>query len=195
MRSIFEQGSFQQYAQVRLDESMGPLLEHSQFELAKTTVFISHKHDDLDDLKGILGFLEQKYGVRVYIDSRDPMMPKKTSGQTALNIRDRIKGCDKFILLATNGAIESKWCNWELGYGDAQKFKKHIALFPMKPEGSYDSTYKGKEYMSIYPFIAYFDGSEKRVNGEQISCGYYVCEQEDSGYISFITLNDWFSDK
>ena len=64
MRSIFEQGSFQQYAQVRLDESMGPVLEHSQYELAKTTVFISHKHDDLDDLKGILGFLEQKYGVR-----------------------------------------------------------------------------------------------------------------------------------
>lgn len=114
------------------------------------------KHDDLDDLKGLLGFLEQEYGVKVYIDSRDPSMPKITSAQTALNIRERIKGCDKFILLATNGAIKSKWCNWELGYGDAQKFKKHIALYPIKPQGSQNNAYKGSEYMNIYPHIVFF---------------------------------------
>ena len=194
MRSIFEQGSFQQYAQVRLDESMGPVLEHSQYELAKTTVFISHKHDDLDDLKGILGFLEQKYGVRVYIDSRDPTMPKKTSAQTALNIRDRIIKCDKFILLATNGAIDSKWCNWELGYGDAHKFKKHIALFPMKPEGSLDYEYRGSEYMSIYPYISYYDGTETYTSRRSISRGYYVRWQENgSNYIT--PLNEWFKER
>ena len=123
MKTIFEQGALQRYSQIRLEESMSPVLEHSQYGVRKTTVFISHKHDDLDDLKGLLGFLEQEYDVKVYIDSRDPSMPKITSAQTALNIRERIKRCDKFILLATNGAIESKWCNWELGYGDAQKFK------------------------------------------------------------------------
>lgn len=41
--------------------------------------------------------------------------------------------------MATNGAVESKWCNWELGYGDAQKFDTdNIALFPIKPENTYD---------------------------------------------------------
>lgn len=156
MRSIFEQGSLSAYSQVRLDDSRSPILEHSQYGARKTTVFISHKHDDLDDLKGLLGFLENWYGVKVYIDSRDPSMPKTTSAQTALNIRERIKGCDKFILLATNGAIESKWCNWELGYGDAQKFKKHIALYPIKPHGSQNNAYKGSEYMNIYPHIVFF---------------------------------------
>lgn len=125
MKNIFEQGAFRDYSRVSLNESRSPILGFSQYEQRKTTVFISHKHDDLEDLKGVLGFLQQKYGVKVYIDSQDPTMPKVTLATTALNIKERIKQCDKFILLATNGAIESKWCNWELGYGDSQKFKKH----------------------------------------------------------------------
>lgn len=194
MRAIFEQGSLYAYSQVRLDESASPILEHSQYGARKTTVFISHKHDDLDDLKGLLGFLEQQYGVKVYIDSRDPSMPKITSAQTALNIRERINGCDKFILLATNGAIESKWCNWELGYGDAQKFKKHIALFQMKPHNTSDYAYKGSEYMNIYPYITYFDGSETYTNGTHIPRGYYVRSQESDG--NYITpLADWFKER
>lgn len=193
MKTIFEQGSFQEYAQIRLDESLSPVLEHSQYGVRKTTVFISHKHDDLNDLKGILGFLEKTYGVKVYIDSQDPTMPKVTSAETARNIKERIKKCDKFILLATNGAIDSKWCNWELGYGDAQKYQKNIALFPMKPKESFDSNYRGSEYMSIYPHISYCDGTEKWKNGRPIPRGYYVCRIEENEY--YLTpLCDWFKE-
>lgn len=191
MRTIFEQGSLYEYSQIRLDKAMGPVLEHSQYDIEKTTVFVSHKHDDLQDLKG---FLEKKYNVRVYIDSRDPYMPQITSAQTALKIRERIKSCNKFILLATNGAIESKWCNWELGYGDAQKFKDRIALFPMKPKGAADSAYKGSEYMRIYPYIAYYDGTEKYESGRPIAPGYYVLTEEKNGnYI--IPLSKWFEQR
>lgn len=195
MRTIFEQGSLSSYSQVRLDKSMSPIMEHFKYGVRQTTVFISHKHDDLDDLKGLLGFLENQYGVRVYIDSRDPSMPKITSAQTAINIRERIKSCDKFILLATNGAIESKWCNWELGYGDAQKYKKHIALFPMKPKNTLDSAYKGSEYMSIYPYIAYYDGTETYTDGRPISRGYYVRRQESDGKNYITPLAEWFEER
>lgn len=191
MKTIFEQGTFQRYADRSLNESMEPILSHSQYGVKpKVTVFISHKHDDLEDLKGLLGFLEDTYGVKVYIDSNDPTMPKVTSAETAHNIKERIKQCDKFILLATNGAVESKWCNWELGYGDAHKYKKSIALFPMKPKNSADSIYKGSEYMSIYPYIAYFDGTERYTNGNPIQKGYYVRRHEkDGNYIT--SLKDW----
>ena len=193
MRTIFEQGSFHAYSQVRLDESRSPVIKHSQYGRLEVTVFISHKHDDLEDLKGVLGFLEHTYGVSVYIDSQDPTMPKITSAQTALNIKERIKMCDKFILLATNNAIDSKWCNWELGYGDAHKYRKNIALFPMKPKGSFDSSYKGSEYMSIYPYICYFNGTEKYNTGEPIPRGYYVRYLEKGCY--YITpLADWFNE-
>ena len=118
-------------------------------------------------------------------------MPAITSGKTAQNIKDRIIKCNKFILLATNGAIESKWCNWELGYGDAQKYKKYIALFPMKPKDAYDFDYKGSEYMQIYPYICYFDGTETYTNGNPIIKGYYVRYKENYSYY-IIPLEDWF---
>lgn len=191
MKTIFEQGSFEKYSYVRLDESMGTILAHSQYGATKkTTVFISHKHEDLADLKGILGFLENSYGVKVYIDSQDPTMPKLTSAKTAINIKERIRKCDKFILLATNNAIDSKWCNWELGYGDAQKYQDNIALFPMKPKGAFDNEYRGTEYMAIYPYIAFYDGTEKYLDGTPIMRGYYVREKRDNtNYI--IPLNEW----
>jgi len=176
---IFEQGSFQNYSQIRLDSSTAEIPGYMHYS-SKTTVFISHKHDDLEDLKGVLGFLESQYGVRVYIDSQDPAMPKKISNQTAYNLKMRIKQCDKFILLATNNAIESKWCNWELGYGDAQKYRDNIALFPLKPKGAFDTQYKGTEYMSIYPYISFYNGTEYN-NGLRVNRGYYVVCESESG--------------
>lgn len=171
MSKIFEQGAFSRYSKRSLENATSPILEHSQFS-AKTTVFISHRHDDLEDLQGVLGFLEDEYKVKVYIDSKDSSMPITTSAETAINLKDRIRECDRFILLATNGAIESKWCNWELGFGDANKYPDKIAIFPLKPKGTYDFQYKGNEYMRIYPYIEFSDGTEKYSNGQQITRGY-----------------------
>lgn len=194
MITIFEQGHFDAYSNISLNESRSSIPLYSDFSMRKTTIFISHNHDDLDDLKGVLGFLERTYDVKVYIDSRDPMMPKVTSMQTALNIRERIKQCDKFIFLATNGAIESKWCNWELGYGDAQKYRDHIALFPLKPKGTYDWEYKGSEYMSIYPYVSYYNGTEKYMDGNSISRGYYISMRVRNSTI-IIPLVKWLKSR
>ena len=195
MIRIFEEGVFSGYSNVGLDEARGTVLKPSQYGVKpKTAVFISHSHEDLEDLKGLLGFLQRQYGVKVYIDSQDPTMPKVTTAETALNIKERIKQCDKFILLATNRAIESKWCNWELGYGDAGKYRKNIALFPLNDKGARNSTYKGSEYMNIYPYIAYFDGTEKYTSGQLVQNGYYVRWHENGkNYIT--SLVEWFDER
>ena len=199
MKNIFEQGSFHSFqssysiSQIRLDEARSSIPDSSLFGVIKTTVFISHKHSDLEDLKGILGFLEQQYNVKVYIDSQDPSMPKITSAETAKNIKHRIKQCNKFILLASNAAVESKWCNWELGYGDADKYDKHIALFPFKPKGTSDSDYKGSEYMRIYPSICYCE-SGSYINGKWTPAGYYVRYQENETD-QFISLKEWLANR
>ncbi len=194
---IFEQGDFNAYMVDSLYHAKQPIMEpvYEMFSQQRTTVFISHKHDELEDLKGIIGFLEKTYNVKAYIDSKDSSMPAVTSGETATRIKDRIDQCDKFILLATNKAIEAKWCNWELGYGDAKKFKKNIALFPMKPKGDNDTSYKGNEYMSIYPYITYFNGTERYSDTKElIPKGYYVrYKEKDSYYIT--ELSKWLRDK
>ena len=87
----------------------------------RASVFLSHKHDEISQLKRVAYILENLH-TNIYVDWLDNSMPKTTSGVTATIIKQQIKKYDKFILIATNGAIDSKWCNWELGYGDAQKF-------------------------------------------------------------------------
>lgn len=184
-KDIFDKTIFDGYRVESLTESAQDIIPKYNFDgSTKTTVFISHKHDDLDEIKGLIGLLERKYNIKAYIDSLDKSMPKKTSGETASKIKQRINRCNKFILLATNGAVESKWCNWELGYGDAQKFDTdNIALFPIKPDKTNDYDYKGNEYMRIYPHIAYYYGSERYSNGTVIKEGFYVCtdkKQDDN---------------
>lgn len=178
MKQIFERGQFSSY---RIDDS---ILNEARVATrtfssggrisARTAVFLSHKHSDLVELKDIIGFLRKTYNIDVYIDSMDERMPKITSGETATRIKDIIKKCDKFILLATDDAIESKWCNWELGFGDAHKYQKNIALFPIKNGGTSDIYYKGNEYMEIYPHIIYSDGTDKYKDGRIVPEGYYV---------------------
>ena len=58
---------------------------------------------------------------------------------------------DKFILLATEGAIASKWCNWELGIGDVHKYYKNMAVMPITNKEN--GEFSGNEYLQIYPII------------------------------------------
>ena len=58
MKAIFEQGEFSNYRSSRLDEAMQPITESYEYATKKTTMFLSHKHDELDDFQDIIGFLE-----------------------------------------------------------------------------------------------------------------------------------------
>lgn len=163
----------------------------------KVTVFLSHKHKDLEEVKEAAGVIEmlQDLGVKVYIDSMDNKMPNQTTGETAARIKEVIKYCDKFILLATAKAIESYWCNWELGIGDVHKFQNHIAILPVKEKGEYDYQYKGNEYLQIYPRIDFENGTNYyRNNGGLISAGYYVSQPVNKEGIRLITpLKTWLN--
>lgn len=195
MKLIFERGSFSNYriTDSQLNEARVETRSFSERGRmsGKRTIFLSHKHSDLEDLKDIIGFLKRNYNVDVYIDSMDADMPQQTCGETAHRIKNIIQKCDRFILLATDAAIDSKWCNWELGFGDAHKYRDKIALFPIKERGSYDSQYKGNEYMQIYPFIAYYDGTEYYNNGMPIERGYYVCYYNREGTRIITQLINW----
>lgn len=185
MREIFIKGSFDGFKNIDLKMARSSINE--SLIGRKIPVFISHKHEDLDDLKGIIGFLGVCFNVKAYIDSRDPSMPKITSGETAKIIKNRIKNCKKFILLATDAAIESKWCNWELGFGDAAKLKENVVLFPMKKRGI---EYKGNEYMEIYSYISYYEEGDKYSSGKNIVPGYYVTTRTETGK-DIIPLREW----
>ncbi len=196
MSNLFYRGQFNSYKVNNINKSLGSITESYTFDSSyhntKTKVFISHKHDDLEDLKGVIGLLTEMFNVDVYIDSQDKTMPKITSGITAKRIKERIKKCDKFILLATNGAIESKWCNWELGFGDANKLdQNNLALFPMCDNAYSESSYKGNEYLGIYPHIVYRDGTTTYSDGRRIPKGYYVRSKNNEDGFNIQPLVEW----
>lgn len=191
---IFERGHFQSKS---ITESFvnKSLHEVKMFKQTKpysnsNTVFLSHAHSDLKDLQGVIGLLKE-YGVAVYIDRMDNKIPKETSEETVKRIKDVIKFSKKFILLATEKAIETYWCNWELGFGDTHKFIDNIAILPMKETGTYDHNYKGNEFLQIYPQIDY-NKAFTNIQGHFFKEGYYVkkpANKEGTAYIK--ELSEW----
>lgn len=168
-----------------LNESLNEFKNESKS--LKIKVFLSHKHDELEVLDGAIPFLK-KEGVDVYVDWMDEGMPKTTNGTTAKRIKEKIKENDKFIFLATEAAINSKWCNWELGLGDAAKFIENIAIFPVR---SGISIFSGSEYFEIYPYITYEDGNSKYNSGLYIPKGYYVKFPAIDNSHRILKLSDW----
>lgn len=156
---------------------------------SQTSVFLSHKHTDRTLMLQVKAMLE-RLGIRVYIDWLDEGMTSATSGRTAEILKDKIHRYDKFILVATNDAIASKWCNWELGLGDAAKYTKgKIAILPIE-QG--DRDWNGSEYLQIYPTIEYEDGESFFTNGNRISAGAYVVYHNGRENI-YTPLEEWLT--
>lgn len=116
-----------------------------------TSIFLSHSHTDKEVIEQAKIFFEN-LGISIYVDWADKTMPESPNGVTAQRIKNQIINVnDKFVLLATNNAVSSKWCNWEVGIADPFKLpNKKIALLPLADNSG---TWNGNEYLQIYPRI------------------------------------------
>lgn len=143
---------------------------------ATTSIFLSHAHQDKDVIEQAKIFFEN-LGISIYVDWADKTMPEKTDGVTAQKIKNQIISInDKFILLATNNAVASKWCNWEVGIADPFKLpNKKMALLPLADNSG---TWNGNEYLQIYPRI---ERSTNNINE------YWVWYPDNS----LETISDW----
>lgn len=121
----------------------------------KTTVFLSHSHQDRDIIASVMAFLLDA-GIYVYVDWLDPEMPKITSGVTASKLKDKIDECHRFIVLLTENSKDSRWVPWELGIADVKKTNENIGILPVK-RYSYtrDSEFDGIEFMQLYRRIVF----------------------------------------
>lgn len=153
------------------------------------SVFLSHKHDELEHLERVRYLLE-KLHTSVYVDWADPEMQHPTDRKTAEALKDKIKKYDKFIFIASDAAIDSEWCNWEIGYGDAQKYESDkIALFPIKQD---NREWKGNEYLQLYPSIEYFDGNTRYSDTKRIIPeGFHVRYKYNNNLL--VPLWEWLS--
>ena len=145
------------------------------------TIFLSHKHDEDKFVNSARWFFKDYTSINLYIDWLDDNMPEITNAETASKLKEAIQKSDKFIFLATEGAIHSQWCNWELGLGDTYKYPEHIALLPFKKD---NKNYSGSEYLQIYPYIEYLND---RNHLEE----FYVRIRKNNRVTTVCTLEGW----
>jgi len=152
--------------------------KYSKFQ-SKTSIFLSHSHKDKDVVEQAKIFFEN-LGIKIYVDWQDDTMPQTTSGITAQKIKSKIISNDKFVFLATNNAVVSRWCNWEVGIGDTYKFSKDkIVVFGLADN---NRTWHGNEYLQIYPRIEENPTRDGEIN-------YFVWYPDNS----YTTLFDWLN--
>lgn len=114
------------------------------------SVFLSHSHTDKSIVEQAVAFL-RTLNVNAYVDWMDETMGEKPDGITGQKIKSKILSNDKFLLLATDAAVASKWCNWEVGVGDA--YKLHADKMCLLPLADNRGNWTGSEYLQIYPRI------------------------------------------
>lgn len=130
---------------VFLKELLGSLKE-PQRSLRKA-VFLSHSHKDKDLAEGFQNLLEE-HGMSVYIDWQDHTLPNNPNKKTAEKIKTKIKTSDLFVLLATNNALLSKWCPWEIGVADS--FYSNGESILIVPIVDTSGEFNGSEYLQLY---------------------------------------------
>ena len=153
----------------------------------KLSVFLSHKHTDLEYLERVRAVLES-LNAYIYVDWADPKMQHPTDRKTAEALKEKIIQYDKFVFIASDTALDSRWCNWEVGLGDAHKYEKDkITIFPIKQD---NREWKGNEYLQLYPSVEYFDGISTYNTGRTIPEGFYVYYHFKN---SIMPLMEWLS--
>lgn len=114
------------------------------------SVFLSHSHEDRDLVEPVANFIASM-GISLYVDWLDPKMPSITSAETAERIKTMIVENHRFLVLASERSLESRWVPWELGYADGEKKFEDIAILPIQ-----EYNYKGapNEYVQVYQEVA-----------------------------------------
>jgi len=127
------------------------LFSESKFK-SSFDLFLSHSFLDKEVVKGLYLDLT-KMGYSVYVDwIVDPYLDRNNvTKETATLVRGRLKASKSLLLAVSVNATVSKWMPWELGYVDGHT--SNCAILPISDLVSPPSTYKGVEYLSLYPYI------------------------------------------
>ena len=123
-------------------------VQASAADRLQRTVFLSHSTKDDDLVAGVVQVLEI-HGGRAYVDHFDPSIAGSDCLAIAERLRLAIKGCRKFVLLASPRSKDSTWIPWELGLGDGLQTANNVALFP-SAETMLDMEWANREYLGLY---------------------------------------------
>lgn len=131
------------------------LVESAKRRLSSNTrfdIFLSHRFLDAPYVLQLRDYL-QSLGYSVFVDwIEGPELDReKVTKKTAAYLR-RIMGKSESLLFAVSeNSLASKWMPWELGYFDGSGGR--VAIFPITERTTRSETYRGQEYLGLYPYV------------------------------------------
>jgi len=166
---------------IRYDNRIAEFSEFKNYD-----IFLCHS---FSDAKAILGLKEYfgKLGFSTYVDwDDDPQLDRTRVNKKTVDIlRKRMKNSRCLFFASSDNSSFSKWMPWELGYFDG--FKSKVAICPITESAiqAKSESYKGQEYLSIYPYVA--DGQIEKTNQETL----WIHDSKDD----YKTLEEWLKNR
>ncbi len=138
-------------------------------------VFLSHSNKDKALARAFAEMMIRR-GTAVYIDLYDSTLSLPPSKEMARQLRERIEGARRIILLATQNSVHgSTWCPWEVGIGDG--LGREVCVAVTKDA---DGVTYGAEYLNLYPALSTkIDDYSGRLRMALMECGQRFCGIED----------------
>lgn len=146
-------------------------------------IFLSHSSKDANVIYGVLKKLNS-FGYRVYVDwIDDPQLDRSNVNKaTAELLRTRMNQSISLLYATTENSSKSIWMPWELGFMDGKKDK--ASILPLFESDSLSShSYKGQEYLGIYPYT--IEAIEEKTSTNKL----WVCEASDN----YVAFDKWLS--
>lgn len=115
-------------------------------------IFLSHSSMHPQEVRVIKARFERA-GYSVYVDwvEDEDLDRSDVSPATAMRLRHRIESSRSLLVHATEGAKISRWVPWELGVADG--LDKRTAILPVLADKRSTDTYRGSEYLGLYPYV------------------------------------------
>jgi hypothetical protein len=113
-------------------------------------VFLSQTIRDAEIVLGFFDYLTS-LGLEVFCDwiTAAELHREDVTVANAAYLRDVMGRSSTMLFLDTEGAAQSQWMCWEIGWFDANN--GHVAVVPVLL-GS-DESYRGREFLGLYPYV------------------------------------------
>ncbi len=115
----------------------------------KIPLFLIHKPDQQEELDSAINFLNN-FRVMLYVDWLDNVTEDDKSEELTQTILQKITACDKIIFLATEEALQSKWCNWVIRLAKTKIKTEDIIILPVRSD--FDD-FQGEDILQKHPYI------------------------------------------
>lgn len=171
-----QEGILREYS-MPSQESLRLIINESNRSSARRAgyVFLSHSNKDKALARAFVEMMIRR-GTAVYVDLYDSTLSLPPSKEMARQLRERIDGARRVILLATQNSVHgSAWCPWEVGVGDGLGREVCVAI----TKGSNGVTY-GAEYLNLYPALSTkIDNLSGRARMALMECSQRLCGIEN----------------